>query len=397
MRWLFMPSFHGYEEGNPDLYSYCSLIAVLSIYIDNNPNDAQGYISRGFTFLSEGDEERALRDFEEAINISADFGAYLGRSVALHHAFQDEEALSAVDELVNLFPDEMQAHLWRGTSYYDLRRTSKYDYDTAAAAYEKAFSLSMESPYLYYEWAARVYRDRADSVEDYTRAIFLISEYSRFSPDPSRHYEFLASCYSGRVGVYISNGEYHKAITDVDRAIELDPSRRSGYLRTKAHAYFREDDFDRAIVSIDEAIRLSPEDIWLLHDRGYLYLEMADYDKALRSFDEAISLDPNSRRSYFLRAKSYYAMAEYGSAIEDFSKAIEISESGYSDAHVGRGNAYRELQDYDKALADYDEAIRLNPNSACPYRERAAVHRAMGMDAKASDDLARANMLCPQE
>jgi Flp pilus assembly protein TadD len=49
--------------------------------------------------------------------------------------------------------------------------------------------------------------------------------------------------------------------------------------------------------------------------------------------------------------------------------------SGFTgiDAYNGRGEAYAELGDYEKALFDFDQALTLNPNDLVVFANRALV------------------------
>ena len=62
-------------------------------------------------------------------------------------------------------------------------------------------------------------------------------------------------------------------------------------------------------------------------------------------------------------------------------------------AYSGRGHAYQEKAEQDKAIADYTEAIRLNSKLARAYYHRGEVYQAKGEKAKAEDDFATAKQL----
>jgi Flp pilus assembly protein TadD len=61
----------------------------------------------------------------------------------------------------------------------------------------------------------------------------------------------------------------------------------------------------------------------------------------------------------------------------------------------GRGYARMRLGQYQQAIPDFTEAIRLNPNYANAYRNRAASYRALGQTALADQDAAKAASLTP--
>jgi tetratricopeptide (TPR) repeat protein len=47
-------------------------------------------------------------------------------------------------------------------------------------------------------------------------------------------------------------------------------------------------------------------------------------------------------------------------------------------AHNGRGNAYYDKNDNDRALADFNKAIELDPKFAFAYNNRGIAYRAKG-------------------
>ena len=63
-------------------------------------------------------------------------------------------------------------------------------------------------------------------------------------------------------------------------------------------------------------------------------------------------------------------------------------------AYVNRGNAYYNLNQYNKALADFNKALQLNPNlSAEIYYKRGKVYEAMGDNVRAQADFNKAKQL----
>jgi lipoprotein NlpI len=77
-------------------------------------------------------------------------------------------------------------------------------------------------------------------------------------------------------------------------------------------------------------------------------------------------------------------------AIEHCSKAIssgQLAERPLSATHFARGNAFLQKGDFDKAIVDYDAAIRLDPQYAPAFRNRAGAWFAKGEMDKSIADL----------
>jgi tetratricopeptide (TPR) repeat protein len=80
-------------------------------------------------------------------------------------------------------------------------------------------------------------------------------------------------------------------------------------------------------------------------------------------------------------------------AARQFSKAIAARPEYRS--YFGRAGAYQHLEKLDLAIADYTEAVRLNPDSAMAYHERAVCLARLNQDDRALPDYDRAIELSP--
>lgn len=131
--------------------------------------------------------------------------------------------------------------------------------------------------------------------------------------------------------------------------------------------------FENAVSEFDKAIELDPSCAKAYHNRGWAYEHMAKYDLALADFDKAIQLSPNSAKTYYGRAEVYLDESLYDLAIADCNKAIQI-DSCFALAYVMRAVAWAYKLIYDQALADLTKAIDLDPNCTIAYRTRATVY-----------------------
>jgi tetratricopeptide (TPR) repeat protein len=153
-----------------------------------------------------------------------------------------------------------------------------------------------------------------------------------------------ALSWNGLGNAYRCVGDYGNAVAAYQRAAELDPE--TGGIRDQA------DDFK------PKATQRSAKG-W--NDLGELLLKTGALDKAAEAFQKAIELEPKLGRPYCNLARVKAAQRKYSEAVPFYEKGISLLESvkEKADAWNGLGNAYRKLNDYDKAINAYQKAVVL--------------------------------------
>jgi tetratricopeptide (TPR) repeat protein len=96
----------------------------------------------------------------------------------------------------------------------------------------------------------------------------------------------------------------------------------------------------------------------------------------------------------FTRAKREADQEQYDKAIADYTEAIRLKPD-FADAYANRAFAYGSLEQFDKAIADCNEAIRLQPDSAEAYKNRGGAYCNLRQYDKAIADCNEAIRLQP--
>jgi len=118
---------------------------------------------------------------------------------------------------------------------------------------------------------------------------------------------------------------------------------------------------------------------------------------AITNYTEAIRLNPNDAMAYMGRGNAYSEIENYDKAIADYTQAIRLNPN-YADAYFNRGGIYLGgTGDYDKAIADYTQAIRLKPNDADAYFNRATAYGLLKDYNKAIADLTEVIRIKPND
>jgi tetratricopeptide (TPR) repeat protein len=90
-----------------------------------------------------------------------------------------------------------------------------------------------------------------------------------------------------------NKADYDLAITEFDRALQLDPNSAAAYFG-RGRGYLRKGDNSKAIADYSQALRLNPNDAISYSNRGRAYARMGDYDNAAADFESALRIDPSN-------------------------------------------------------------------------------------------------------
>ena len=120
------------------------------------------------------------------------------------------------------------------------------------------------------------------------------------------------------------------------------------------------------------------------------FYEVIGVDRTLTYLNDRIELNPEDAQAWMLLGNFHDdTVGESDQALRDYSTAIAI-DPNYADAYVKRSSTHHDRGEYQQALDDAEEAIRLNPDPSLAYVNRAAALAALGRDAEADLDVARA-------
>ncbi|MCZ6763897.1 MAG: tetratricopeptide repeat protein [Alphaproteobacteria bacterium] len=161
----------------------------------------------------------------------------------------------------------------------------------------------------------------------------------------------LARTYFFRAGTLQQLGRLHEAISDYDKAIDLQGNLAPAYM-DRGIAYYWLGDYFRAITDYNRTLRLRPNFDLAYINRGNALQELDAYDLAIRDYNRAIALNPNAISAFAGRATALYRQRDFVGAITDYTRAIAIDRS-YQAALWGRGYATFNLGQMRAAAIDF--------------------------------------------
>jgi len=142
----------------------------------------------------------------------------------------------------------------------------------------------------------------------------------------------LASAHVNLGMTFASSGRYEVAVTEFQRALDIDPSDADAY-RELASAYESMNRIADAETTFKRAIQIRPND-WLSNSQlGVFYYRRGRYADSEPLFRKVISLTPDNVNGYSNLGALYVAWGRYDQAEKLLRKAIQVKPSdprGYS-------------------------------------------------------------------
>jgi serine/threonine protein kinase len=200
--------------------------------------------------------------------------------------------------------------------------------------------------------------------------------------------------YFMRGTAYREIGEHKKALSDLTKALSLNPPNLKEVFRARAWTYNQLDEYRKSLADCNAAIKIDPsyEEAYISRSRAYCGLGNAK--AGLADADRGVQLNPTDYAAYWNRACCYAAVSQHQAAVDDFTKALKL-QPGELRILVGRSRSYVVLGLPRKAIEDLSTLVAANPSDYPRLVERADLYTRIGEPEKALADANAAIAMAP--
>lgn len=180
-------------------------LTLWNYVIDHGQKSALAYNSRAVALSKRGENEKALRDLDEAISLNSNYAkAYYNRGKVHYNLGSPENAILDFNQSLVLNANHEQSYLDRGVVYNQIGKPQ-----LALVDFEKALALNSKD--------ARAYNNLGTTYKKLGRLDLAMSSYDRaleFNPN-------LTETYINRSSLWEIMKDYDKAILDLRKAKNL--------------------------------------------------------------------------------------------------------------------------------------------------------------------------------
>jgi serine/threonine protein kinase/Tfp pilus assembly protein PilF len=374
-----------------------SAFGSISRAIEAKPEESLFYYIRGYYHWKKMDYERAINDFDQAIDRDASYGpsyarrAYCyyklgqfdktikdaGRGLELDYQSAISYALSgmayyklgnfersrAMLERALLFTDR-KLPLFLGNYHLGLLEMKAQRYTAAERSLKKALKCSPGS----YEARVTLGQLYID-MKDYQKALDILEMVQMRSPNTPQLDFQLGRC-------YVASRQHSKANECLNRAIKLPGANESECLYQRSLNLRSMKKFDRAIKNLKRLLRKDQGFYKARFELARNYIHLNDKISAARELRTAINLNPKEAEPYIYLVDLYIAAGKNSRAQEICTLAIEANlRAPYF--YVKSSILYREGHKFHVARGVLDNALRVSPLYARAHFEKARLLRQM--------------------
>lgn len=220
---------------------YQDEVDLWSQTISMNERCWAAYNHRGMALDKKGDYDRALQDYNKAVEIKPNFSfAYANRAWTHGNKGDYDLQIRDCNVAIALHPEFVEAYYYRGFAYYKKRL-----YDQAIDDLSKAIELKPEAEFFFLRATCYEHQDDLErKIGDCTQAIALRPDY--------------AKAYNSRGTGYAGMQDYTRAIKDFTKCLELNDAYAEAYMN-RAVAYYSIQAYQQAWADVKRSRQLGKE------------------------------------------------------------------------------------------------------------------------------------------
>jgi tetratricopeptide (TPR) repeat protein len=331
-----------------NLTSHLLLLFLFPVIVFGQ-TPAKDWYEKGVKLKNEKQSAEALKAFQEALKLKADFPDAIYESGWCQNDIKDyTAALKSLRQARSFWPAVPKVYFELAYAFENIGNT-----DSAIENYNLCLQLkpdysgaSKRLGYLYY------------NKDEYITALKYFQKFEEMSKDPVTDYQFWY-----RKG-FCCNAlkQYEQAKTALSKSLEF----KTDYLNTYLELGFactklKQD--DEAINWFKKGIEVDPKSHIPYNGIAEVYRDnKKDMMEAMNWYGKTLEINPNERKGNFGMGYCLNSTQKYAEAVPYLEKAIQY-EPTYTAAYVELGYSQFKLGNFYTAMEKMDKALSLNPKN----------------------------------
>ncbi|EME83009.1 uncharacterized protein MYCFIDRAFT_203480 [Pseudocercospora fijiensis CIRAD86] len=169
--------------------------------------------------------------------------------------------------------------------------------------------------------------------------------------------KFEAEAYNMRGTFRYLRGDNDRALEDLNKSIELDPSLVQSYVK-RASMHLEQSAREAAANDFETATKHNPEDPDIYYHRAQLHFILSEFSDAANDYQKSIELDKDFIFSHIQLGVTQYKMGSVASSMATFRRCIK-NFGDKSDVYNYYGELLLDQQKYQEAVEKFETAVEM--------------------------------------
>lgn len=283
-------------------------VEYLSKEIDLHPKQLDLYVNRAELYSKNNDLNKALADYQQAINIAPDSIIYYMKMADLFLKIgQVKNTLAVLNKVTEIDPEYTEAWLKLGELHLMFKK-----YDEAFKFANKALEVNPYSDKAFF-LKAYAYKENGDTN-------MAINNFLQCLKNNPENYEA-----NIEIGILFFGLKNNLAINYFKNAIALDSVKIDAYYDLGLY-YQNNDMLNESIATYKKIIKIHPEFPNSYYNIGYIYLELLNIaNESIQFFEKAIVVKPDYYEAYFNLGLAHEKLGDVINAEQNYKSALSIN------------------------------------------------------------------------
>ncbi|MGB1103122.1 MAG: tetratricopeptide repeat protein [Crocinitomicaceae bacterium] len=295
---------------------------------------------------------------------------------------QLKESLLLLQELEKIEPYNPEVFITKASVFSQLR-----DHLKAIKYYQKAIEIATSFDLI--EELEEIRFDLAmeyESIHKYDKAIEVLEEILKYSPDNEAAIYEIAYCYE-------RTGDFDKCIEFYNRYIDNNPYSFTAWYNL-GNIYFLKGNIEKAIWAYDYSIIINDEFTSAHFNLGNVYMQIEEFEKARDAYANCLNIDANDALTLSYLAEAYERLGDFDEALEHYNKSRELNPE-LAEAWLGTGIVLDMQGKTTEAISFLSQAVQLQPENANYHHVLAEALYKIERYVEAEETLERTMQLSP--
>lgn len=299
-------------KGNLELAKkeYANAIRYYDEALQKKADLADVHNNRGIAYLRLSESEKALEDFNKAIEIDSKFEeAYFNRAGVLIDRQEFPLAVTDLEHIRNTYKDSTNYYLKWG----DLKFSQGY-YEQALAEYDRSLALSPQNVQALVNRGVAYFEKKNFKVAkaDFENALKLDAQ------------QQLA--YNNLALIFARENQLEQASKFIERALDFDPVNPI-YLNNKGYVLLLQNQLNEAKNLIDKSLEKAPQNSYAHRNLGLYFLKNNQKVEALEAFQKAYGLSPATDQIHLWLGEAFWVNGQKEKACNTWKKGEALGEA----------------------------------------------------------------------